>query len=304
MRGAWNGGRLPWCWFPKWAAGSWGQSGAGGGFRSRIPAFGARSGTPADGPDVRAAKRRFGFRLWGGDKTWLAPQHRWTDGLPFLDLDSGGYELSIDETDRSATMTSPVCRETGVQISRTVRLTEEAGTWTVVHTMRNASDAAVSWGLWDVAMMARPATVYMPVGRRSAYPAGFRTYEDEGDSAAVRDRVVTHAGDHVAVSCRDPIRFKFGTDADAGTILTVMETDPDSYIGYRKSVPVFRGQTYGHGCVVEVYNSPDHPYFEMEIHGPVVTLLPGEEFALQEDAALFDVEPRPMDAARVGTYLA
>ncbi len=44
--------------------------------------------------DDRAAKRReLGFPLWGGDKTWLAPQERWLDGVPFLDLDSGGYEL-------------------------------------------------------------------------------------------------------------------------------------------------------------------------------------------------------------------
>ena len=31
-----------------------------------------------------------GFPLWGGDKTWLAPQARWIDRVPFPDLDSGG----------------------------------------------------------------------------------------------------------------------------------------------------------------------------------------------------------------------
>ena len=259
-----------------------------------------------DPPDmeVRAAKRDLGFRLWGGDKTWLDPQDRWTDGLPFLDLDSGRYDLSIDETDQSATMTSPVCRETGVQLARTVRLTEGLGTWTIEHTMRNASDKDVTWGLWDVAMMARPATVYMPVDPQSAYPNGFRTYENEGDSVAVRDRVVSRMGDHVAVSCREDIMFKFGTDSETGTILAIMETGPDTFVGYRKSVPAFRSQTYGHGCIVEVYNAPAYPYFEMEVHGPVVTLRPGEVFALLESAAIFDVSRRPRDAASVGYYLA
>ena len=36
--------------------------------------------------DVRARKRALGLVLWGGDKTWLAPQARWTDEAPFLDL--------------------------------------------------------------------------------------------------------------------------------------------------------------------------------------------------------------------------
>jgi len=35
-----------------------------------------------------AKKREMGFPLWGGDKTWLAPQTRWTEGAPFLDLDT------------------------------------------------------------------------------------------------------------------------------------------------------------------------------------------------------------------------
>jgi hypothetical protein len=39
--------------------------------------------------DVRSAKWEQGFVLWGGDKTWLAPQDDWTDAVPFIDLDSG-----------------------------------------------------------------------------------------------------------------------------------------------------------------------------------------------------------------------
>ena len=38
---------------------------------------------------------QLGFVLWGGDKTWLAPQDRWTDGDPFLDLDSGAYDCRL-----------------------------------------------------------------------------------------------------------------------------------------------------------------------------------------------------------------
>ena len=33
--------------------------------------------------DVHARKRQLGFLLWGGEKTWLAPQSRWTGDVPF-----------------------------------------------------------------------------------------------------------------------------------------------------------------------------------------------------------------------------
>jgi hypothetical protein len=52
---------------------------------------------PPDG-DVRNAKEALGFPLWGGDKTWLAPQERWNRATPFVDLDSGPYELTIDQS--------------------------------------------------------------------------------------------------------------------------------------------------------------------------------------------------------------
>src|SRR5689334_19104574 len=46
--------------------------------------------------DVRRAKREIGFIHWGGDKTWLAPQERWTESVPFLDLDAGPYALEVE----------------------------------------------------------------------------------------------------------------------------------------------------------------------------------------------------------------
>ena len=109
--------------------------------------------------DVHACKQRLGFLLWGGDKTWLAPQNRWTDEVPFIDLDSGAYEVSIDEDKGIATMTSPVCRESGVQIERTLRVGEQPGAWSLTHTIRNRSHREVSWAPWDVAKVVRPATV-------------------------------------------------------------------------------------------------------------------------------------------------
>src|SRR5262245_3701284 len=92
--------------------------------------------------DLSAKKREMGFPLWGGDKTWLAPQTRWTEGAPFLDLNSGAYELAIEQAGPDlarARMTSRVCRETGVQITRTVTMKAGETAWTVDHCLTNGS---------------------------------------------------------------------------------------------------------------------------------------------------------------------
>ncbi len=240
--------------------------------------------------DLHECKRRLGFLLWGGDKTWLAPQNRWTDEVPFIDLDSGSYELSIDEDKGMATMTSPVCRETGVQIERTITVGDQPGAWSLIHTLHNRSRREVSWAPWDVAMLVRPATIYLPTRAGSRFPQGLRTFENEGASSEVRDEVVRFVDGIAVISCSDALKFKYGVDAEVGSVLAVIEAGPRGAIGFRKSVPAYHPQPYAHGCVVEVFNSEDYPYLELELHGPVVTLAPDESFSLAESAAVFDLE--------------
>lgn len=241
--------------------------------------------------DFRDVKRRLGFVLWGGEKTWLAPQDRWTDEVPFIDLDSGVYALSTDEDTVSVIMASPICRETGVQIERTISLSESIGHWTVQHTLRNHSDRPVSWAPWSVAMLRRPATVFLPVDGTSAFPRGLRTFNNEGVSHKVRERVVAFSDGVAAINCRDPIHFKYGTDAAVGSALAVMETGPSRGVGLLKTVSTDHPGPYADGCVAEVFNSDAHPYFELEVHGPVTTLASGESFSLDENLALFDLDP-------------
>ena len=247
--------------------------------------------------DVHASKQQLGFLLWGGEKTWPAPQSRWTDDVPFIDLDSGAYEFACDEHAGTATMISPVCRETGVQIERTVALGDAVGHWKMRHTLRNRSDQPVTWAPWSVAMLLRPAMVFIPVSASSAFSDGLRSFDNEGVSSSVRQRVVAFGDEVAAITCRDPMHFKYGSDAPVGRVLTVMETGAAGAVGLRKSVPTYHLRPYAHGCVIEVFNSDAHPYFEVEVHGPVTTLLPGESFTLAEDLALFDLDTAIDDRA-------
>lgn len=268
------------------------------------PAYQGRVDDIAAITDLHGYKRQVGFLLWGGDKTWLAPQDRWTDGVPFVDLDSGAYGLSLDRTTGAATMTSPVCRETGVQIERRLELGDRAGTWRVTHNLRNRSDREVSWAPWDVDMMLRPATVFLPTRHGSPYPGGVRTFDHEGDSTRVRDEVVSFLDDIAVITCRQPIRFKYGVDADPARLLAVLEGWDGGLVGYRKSIPTYYPRPYGDGCILEVFNAPALPYLELELHGPLASLQPDESFAVRTDAALFDLETVPSTAAAVRECLA
>jgi len=255
--------------------------------------------------DVRVRKRELGMPLWGGDKTWLAPQTRWTDEVPFLDLDSGPYELDVERSTperAEATMTSPVCRETGVRIVRNVVLPASDKWWSVTHRISNASSADVEWAAWDVSMVLRPGKVYLPTGPSSPYPGGVKTLFPEGESSRPRDAFVSHLGNIAVVECCRPFGFKFGVDSAEGWMLGVLEAEGHGLIGYRKEVPTWAGAMYGHGCVAEVYNSDRYPYFEMEIHGPLARLKPGESFQLEESQALFDVPRWPTSEAEVRSY--
>ncbi|MFQ5848920.1 MAG: hypothetical protein ACE5IQ_14760 [Candidatus Methylomirabilales bacterium] len=256
--------------------------------------------------DLRARKREMGFPLWGGDKTWLAPQTRWTDGVPFLDLDSGPYALEVEQAgpERAvARMTSRVCRETGVQVRRTVTLAAGTHEWIVTHRLLNSSSMTVHWGVWDVNMVLRPGKVFLPRRTDSPYPNGVKTFAGEGESAQVREAVVGELGNLAVIDCRESKAFKFGVDAQEGWMLAVLHVPGLGLTGYRKQVPVYRDKPYGHGCIAEVYNSDRYPYFEMEIHGPVTALKPNETFELEERQALFDLSRWPQSEDEVRQHL-
>ncbi|MFN0074497.1 MAG: DUF4380 domain-containing protein [Chloroflexota bacterium] len=245
-------------------------------------------------------KRALGFPLWGGDKTWLAPQARWRDNAPFFDLDSGPYDLNLDAEQADLiqiTMSSRMCRESGMQVRRTVRVSADLPGWTVRHEMRNVSTHPAEWELWDVAMVGRPGVVYLPRSAGSAYPEGVRTYDHEGSSANVRERVVRTMGTVASVDCRQSAAFKFGVDGSEGWIAAVIEQPDGTLIGYRKEVPVYPNGAYAHGCVAEVYNSNGYAYFEIELHGPTVELQPGEHFAIEEQQCVADVHRWPATGA-------
>ena len=253
--------------------------------------------------DVRARKKELGFLYWGGEKTWLAPQAAWPEGTPFLDLDSGGYDLRVVTNSPAAMsiqMASPVCRESGMQITRTLTVESSSQTWETRQCLTNASSKTATWGIWSVSMVNKPATVYLPRRSSSRDAADVKIFRDEGESAALRNHVLRDVGNLTCVDCQDARKFKYGVDSLEGWLLAVLQVDDGhSLVGYVKRVPTFPNQPYADDCTLEVYSSGEFSYFEMETLGPTVTLDPGQSYELIEKQSVFDISRRPDSEADI-----
>ncbi len=267
-----------------------------------LPELRGRRFEIASAKDVRQKKARLGWLHYGGYKTWLAPQERWTDGLPFLDLDSGSYRVSIDEKPdvASVRLTSPVCRETKMELTRTVSMST-GGRITVEQAMTNRSSGDVMWGLWDVTQVGGPGLAVLPVADQSRFPLGVKAYSNEGRSQEMINRYVRVDSGLATIRCSEIEPFKYGTDSMEGWIAGLLERSDDRWLAYLKTFQPIRGASYPHEATVEVYDSGTLPYFELELHSPLQRLAPGETYAFSEQWGI-DWLPKAAGAEEVQVW--
>lgn len=228
---------------------------------------------PAD-RSAAQLKAELGFRLWGGDKTWLAPQAAWGGGLPPIDLDGGAYVWR--EIESGLELESPLCRETGLKIRRRITL-DESATLTLREELYNPGPEPSARGVWNVTQFLRPMEVYAPIPR-----AELRAYDNEGDSHAARERCA-HVEDAAwtRIDCTAPLHFKFGGIAQRGEIYALYQGE-DAPIAYQRTFRAEPSATYLHGSSFEIYNSPDCNYLEIELHAPACVLQPGASQVLEQ----------------------
>jgi hypothetical protein len=243
------------------------------------------------------------FPLWGGDKTWLAPQDRWPDAVPFPTLDSGGYELTVERAtaeEATVAMLSAVDDASGMQVRRTVSVSVGAVPWTVTSEVTNRSGRTALWAPWDVQMLSRPARVFVPRASDSAFPGGVRTFADEGESVEARAEVVHEFGSCAAVDCERAVEFKFGVDSSARWALALLRGGGGEHLAYvvdARDDPT--GPAYPHRCSVEVYNSAGFDYLELELLGRLRPLAPGDSVTLIERRSLLSLATPPTDCGEV-----
>ncbi len=216
---------------------------------------------------MRAEKRRLGFRLWGGDKTWVAPQKEWWEGIPPLELDAGTYEVRLEG--KGFMMISPVCRETGLQVIRRVRM-EKDGSIHLDQEMINKGKETLHKGIWNVTQLLRPFDVYLPASKSQ-----LRSYHEEDLTLPSHQVVVTEKEGWCRVPCRDNTLFKFGGMVDAGVLLSAKESKGGT-LAFLKTFDFDADTKYAHSSSVEIFNALDYDYLEVEIHAPMTQLKPGD----------------------------
>ena len=253
--------------------------------------------------DVRAKKRELGWLHYGGHKTWLAPQGNWTDALPFLDLDSGAYDLAIEEKPKGqlVRLTSPLDGEAGMQLTRGVSVSK-SGRVEIENGMINRSAEETRWGLWGVTQVHGPGMVVMPTDRESTFPGGVKAYASEGRSPEVMGQYVRLYDGLATVTCQEVEQFKYGTDSTEGWILGLLDRGKDDWLAFMKTFSPTPGATYPHETTVEVFDSPSLPYFEMEAHSPMQTLAPGAAYRYTETWVL-DWLPKSFDVDKISAWV-
>jgi len=235
-----------------------------------------------------AAKLVHGFRLWGGDKTWVAPQrgvHGWVADIPPLALDSGRYlpRFSGDEV----TMTSALCPETGLVVERSIAPCGPS-TFLTQEVFQNPGRQPVERGIWNVTQLRRPWTFRFDLADDDHR---FRPYPEEGDSVAVFSKVTSSSAGTAEVQCLGPSHFKVGARLARGWVEGRHRLHDGSTLIMERRFHVTSG-VYAHDAHVEIYNSADHGYCELEVHAPFLAVPPGGCTMLEQRWS-FRHEPSP-----------
>ena len=226
--------------------------------------------------DLPTRSPQFGFPLWGGEKTWIAPDALWHKGSPFPALDSGPYQVA-SQSDVHVEFASTICPISQLSVTRRITLTSST-TWRIAHAVTNHGDASRATGIWSVMMINTPASIGIAVDRPEVIPI----FGEAGTQ-------VTRTETGVVAKCAAPQEFKVG----------LRNPDGQTFIKFGKSGPLLTCTTpplmpdveFAHGHPVEVFNSGDYPYCEAEWHSSSHDLKPGQDIQFRQDFEL-----RPNDA--------
>ena len=223
---------------------------------------------------------QFGFPLWGGEKTWVAPDSDWPNGAPHVMLDSAPYDvLVIDAT--SIEMQSKICPDSGFQIKRAVKIKSDSS-WTICHELKNLNNTEKLAGIWSVMMMPQPCIISV----QSA---------DDKDVVPVfgsSSGCISHAGSQIEAKCLEPQEFKVGFDnANGHVIMNVTVEEEPLWVSCKTTVQNINDK-FAHGHNFEVFNSTNYAYCEAEWHSPAATLKSGESIKFEQ---FFTVKSTPMN---------
>ena len=222
---------------------------------------------------------QFFFPLWGGEKTWIAPDSSWPSYAPYPVLDSGAYDV-LDAGTAHIALQSAICPQSGLQIERWISIKDNAE-WTIQHAVTNQGDSSREVGIWSVMMMKHSARIGVAGDALGISPV----FGEPG-------RNVTSATAGVLCDCDAPSEFKVGIENPSGRTFIRLADDRVTTWMICETAPPDPNQTFAHSHPLEVFNSGDYPYCEAEWHSPLehlkpkATMLFTQEFSIWSDPAV------------------
>lgn len=219
---------------------------------------------------------QFNFPLWGGEKTWIAPDSSWINGAPFPALDSGIYDVRSQD-DHHILLESQQCPISNLTIKRRITLSTESE-WFVEHIVTNGGAVSRKTGIWSVMMINTPTAI----GAVMSSPGFHHVFGDPADS-------IMKSPVGMLAQCTKMQEFKIGLqNPDGKTLIKFGKGGP----WLTCTVPVENPEcTYAHNHPFEIFSSGDYPYCEAEWHSPMKELEPGDSlnfrqvFNIWEDGA-------------------
>ena len=212
----------------------------------------------------------------GGARTWVAPQSEFGEGVFFLDLDLGRY--AIRQQGASLVMTSPVCRETNLRVSR--RLQSTLGGFRLSSQVTNISTTARRASPWDIFQTPVPLSIRIgplvspPELLSFDNPLGIEGFVE----VAGESEYVLHFKDGINLPM-----FKLGFHFDfikkgQGTISAVYSANGRGEVQLTEHFKLCRGP-FPHLGQAEIFYNPFGRYVELEVLGRTQELRAGQRSA-------------------------
>ncbi|MCB1175852.1 MAG: hypothetical protein KDK39_19915, partial [Leptospiraceae bacterium] len=156
--------------------------------------------------------------------------------------------------------------------------------------------AQLTLELWNVSQVRRPLHVFVPQGK-----AQIRPYANEGNSIRLKDALVHQSStlpvkipsgseldgaaaiDWSRIECQKPAHFKFGLLVSQGLLLSTHPgPDLDRPVCWLRRFPATQGPLQ-HNAQIEIYNSKEMDYAELEVHAPSSELALGQKTSFHQD---------------------